>query len=727
MKKKFFLFILLSLFAIQGWASPVDSLMIINHGELKKCEFGELCLIDGIVKPNGYNPDNIPSDSEYITFSEISVGKTASQTYSTTVYHFFEYPIRGWNITLEDYDGMFTIDQIHNEVETAFSIDIHTGDTIKDSYLRQYTEWKITYKPTAAGTHHALVTLKEDKWYFPHKITICLEGSAVERHISATGELSFPDLSVGESYPQTIHVKGTNLNGPLTVEIESENGMFSINKSRINADDAETGDDVLVTYSPTSLGEHSAIVTISGGDAQEEVELFPTGRCVPPPHIITVNNTSLNFGTVVKGDTPPSKSFTVTGTNLTNDLVLSLSPECSHYTISPKKITPTAASFGATVTVTYHPSVAGTHNIDLNIDEVGTNNGELVNLKGKCVANPTITVNPTSLDFETIEVGQEKPMTINVTGTDLTGPITVTKEETHGDQFTISRETLNASGGSVIVTFKPTEAGSFGGRVKISGGCAETVSITLSGTARELSVTKSSLDFGTIKKGKTETRKFTVYGGNLLGNVTLLSSKPELFEVIPETITPAEAKTGKEVTVIYKPTAGGTHSGKIIVSAEGATNKEVSVSGKCAEIKVNKTALDFETIEVGQEKPMTINVIGTNLTGSISVTKEETHGGQFTISRETLLASGGSVIVTFKPTEAGSFGGRVRISGEGADPVSVSLTGKALELSVYPSSLNLGTTYKNGTLTKKFTVYGGNLTDDVTLSSNKTVFDVSPK
>lgn len=593
----------------------------------------------------------------------------------------------------------------------------------------------ITYNPTSEGSHKATILLYSGSvltypWYTFG--WIILKGSAVERHLTASALQSFRTLTVGESDTITIHVEGTNLNGPVTVTLDdhySNTDMFSINKHSLDPDiTGAINDDVKLIYTPTAVGTHGVSVDVSGGGALEVASVVLTGHCEPPTHIITVDHSTLNFGTVVKGETPPSKSFTVTGTNLTNDLVLSLSPECSHYTVSPTRITPNEAANGKPVTVTYHPSAAGTHNIDLKIDEEGMlQGGQLVNLKGKCVANPTITVNTTSLDFETIEVGQEKPMTINVTGTDLTGPITVTKEETHGGQFSISRETLNASGGSVIVTFKPTEAGSFGGCVRISGGGASPVSVTLSGTARELSVTKSSLDFGTIKKGKTETRKFTVYGGNLLGNVTLLSSKPELFEVIPETITPAEAKTGKEVTVIYKPTAGGTHSGKIIVSAEGATNKEVSVSGKCAEIKVNKTALDFETIEVGQEKPMTINVTGTNLTGSISVTKEETHGGQFTISRETLPASGGSVIVTFKPTEAGSFGGRVRISGEGADPVSVSLTGKALELSVYPSSLNLGTTYKNGTLTKKFTVYGGNLTDDVTLSSNKTVFDVSPK
>lgn len=659
---------------------------------------------------------HIITSEKLLSFSNLTVGKGKSETRSIHVTGInLSGPLKLEFDPNNDGNGMFSFDKDRITVDEA-----ENGGT----------DVMITYFPTSKGSHEATIVISEEG--SPENVKLKLSGNAYERHITTSGTLSFPTLIVGESKTLSINISGTNLNGSLIVDLSSETGMFHLDRESnvITADEAEAdgGTDIYVTYNPTSAGTHKGSITISGGDAIEEpIILDFDGHCEAPAHIITVDPTELNFSTVVVGSTPPSKSFTVRGTKLTNDLVLSLPPECSHYTVSPARITPDDAADGEEVTVTYHPSATGTHNITLKIDEEGTNNEQLVSLLGKCIENPTITVNPTSLDFETIEVGQEKPMTINVTGTDLTGLISVTKEETHGGQFSISRETLNASGGSVIVTFKPTEAGSFGGCVRISGGGASPVSVTLNGSARELRVTKSSLDFGTIKKNETSPKKFTVYGDNLLGNVTLISSNKNLFEVIPETITPAEAKAGKEVTVTYKPTAGGTHSGKIIVSSEGVTNKEVAISGKCAEIKVNKTSLDFKTIEVGNDTTITINVTGSNVTGSITVKKQETHGGQFTISRETLPSTGGNVVVTFKPTEAGSFGGSISISGEGADPISVSLTGKALELSVYPSSLNLGTTYKNGTLTKKFTVYGGNLTDDVTLSSNKTVFDVSPK
>ncbi len=644
-----------------------------------------------------------------VVFKNGTVNKSITKKFLVTWLHYGN-GTETISVELEDNTGMYTIDK------TSITC---TGNGAWGANGSDYIT--VTYTPTTRGSHSAKIYInRQDEDAFC-RATVKIEGSAEERHVTATGSASF-NLVVGESDSTPIHVKGTNLTGPLTVELNDKTGMYSIDKESITADEAAKGIDVMVTYNPSSVGTHGADVTISGGDALETIVLIMSGHCELPTPTITVDETDLDFGTVILGQ-ESHRDIEVKCSNLNGYLMLETHDPC--YTVIPDRISPQEAAIGKKVTVTYKPTAAGTHNDFMGIS-CGLSGGPIVNLTGKCVANPTITVNPTSLDFETIEVGHEKPITLNVTGTDLIGPITLLKEETIGDQFSINKETLSANGGSVIVTYKPTEAGTHGGCIRISSGGANPVSISLTGSARELSVTKSSLDFGTIKKNETATRSFTVFGGNLLGNITLMSSNRDLFEVIPETITPAEAKVGKEVTVTYKPTAGGTNSGKIIVSAEGVTNKEVSVSGKCAEIKVNRTSLNFGTIEVGKDTTITLNVTGTNVTGMITLLKEETVGNQFSINKETLSASGGSVFVTFKPTEAGTHGGYIRISGEGADPVSVSLTGSARQLSVTKTSLDFGTTKKNGTVTRKFTVYGGNLSGNVTLSSSNAKFTVSP-
>lgn len=691
MKSKFILLITLVLLAVQGWATPVYSLDATSSGR-------------GFSKWNGVNLTDISSFSN-------------------------------------GFEQKKKFDVLDSYAPWPLNIFIASIDIIQTNDL------SLCNIPVGASVTKEFELSSEDVSQVAENLRKLHNlFSSIDKVLGDSVRVPYAaSVKISVKISPTNAIPGGNIIDGCTADLSTlYQEMFSLDNDLINPVDIRNGKSkkINLTYKPSVAGEHEykfvfsyELFDIEGNNIPCLVQSVPIiqpcglskDMASAVEATITTDKSHISFMNAPVGQTQ-TEHLTVTGKNLTGPLTLTCSgDDQDKFWLYPNHITAEDAEKDVDVTVRYVSLVTGNHNATLAISGGGADS-VFVGLSGKCVGIPTIAVNTTSLDFETIEIGQEKPMTINVTGTDLTSPITVTKEETHGDQFSISRETLPASGGSVIVAFKPTEAGSYGGRVIISNDGAESKTVSLTGSARELSVTRSSLDFGIIKKNETAPRTFTVYGGNLLSDVTLLSSKPDLFEVIPETITPAEAKAGKEVTVIYKPTSGGTHSGKIIVSAEGVTNKEVAVSGKCAEIKVNKTSLDFKTIEVGNDTTITLNVTGTNVTGTISVTKEETHGGQFTISRETLPASGGSVIVTFKPTEAGSFGGSVRISGEGASPVSVSLTGKALELSVYPTSLNFGTTYKNGTVTRKFTVYGGNLTGNVTLSSSDTtIFKVIPK
>ena len=223
-----------------------------------------------------------------------------------------------------------------------------------------------------------------------------------------------------------------------------------------------------------------------------------------------------------------------------------------------------------------------------------------------------------------------------------------------------------------------------------------------------------------------EPKKFTVYGGNLTDDVTLSSNKT-VFDISPKKITPAEAKAGKEVTVTFKPTAAGSYSGEITVSTSGVTPKKVAVSGKCAVITSNPTSYSFGNVAVGKPVTKVITITGSNLTGSMSITLAETEGGQYSINKTTLPASGGTVIVTFKPTDAKTFGASLKISGGSAAAVSVSLTGKGVTLTITKNKSTL--TFTGSSITSdNVKITGTNLDDVISLSvtgSGKTNFTLS--
>jgi hypothetical protein len=88
----------------------------------------------------------------------------------------------------------------------------------------------------------------------------------------------------------------------------------------------------------------------SGDDEEEEV--------VPDP-VLSVDDSSLSFETVV--GSAVSQTFTVTGTDLTESVSVSLSDANGVYSVSPSTISATAAEAGATVTVTFDPAAAGSY------------------------------------------------------------------------------------------------------------------------------------------------------------------------------------------------------------------------------------------------------------------------------------------------------------------------------------------------------------------------------
>ena len=107
---------------------------------------------------------------------------------------------------------------------------------------------------------------------------------------------------------------------------------------------------------------------------------------------------------------------------------------------------------------------------------VGFDNFSLIETGG--TANPTLAVNPTSLDFGNVNVGATATKQVTVSGTNLTGAPTYTIS---GTGFTASG-TLNTTGGTIDVTYAPTAEGAATGTLTITGD-GKTATVALSGSS----------------------------------------------------------------------------------------------------------------------------------------------------------------------------------------------------------------------------------------------------
>ena len=388
--------------------------------------------------------------------------------------------------------------------------------------------------------------------------------------------LTFTGAQTGETYTKTFTVTGTDLRGDVTVS--SNSGTFTVSPTTITAAQAAAGATVTVTYKPTSSGTQTGTITVSSSAAESKtVSVSGTATTTPK---ITANPTSLSLSTTV--GTPVTQTFTVTGTNLTGTVYLSCSG--TGFSIDKTNITRTAASQGATVTVTYNPTAIGTHTGTVTLTSSGAET-VTVNLNGTAVGTPTLTVNPSSLSFNTT-VGESVTKTFTVTGTDLTGNVLLAVS---GTGFTIDKTSITknqaTNGATVTVTYTPTTGGTHTGTVALSSNGAQQVTVALTGiatTVPTVAANPTTLNFQTTV-GTPVTQAFMLTAANLEGDVTL-AVQGEGFTIDKTNIIPGAANNAY-VNVTYTPTAFGTHTGIVTITSPNAQPVSVTLNGQADLVK----------------------------------------------------------------------------------------------------------------------------------------------
>ena len=205
----------------------------------------------------------------------------------------------------------------------------------------------VTYEPTTVGsTDNGTITISgggaENK-------TVSLTGKCVAGYITVTpNPLDFGTLTPGKSLTKSFTVT-TNVPGTLSSTYgDSGTGGFE------NIPSVTQGGTYSITFHPNQAGNYGGFINISDSKHVASARFAFEGKCVKPT--ITVNPESIWCGSVPYGDGSHStKTFTVTGSNLTGSLAVKSSDK-TIFSVSPTTITADQAAAGATVTVTYTPS-----------------------------------------------------------------------------------------------------------------------------------------------------------------------------------------------------------------------------------------------------------------------------------------------------------------------------------------------------------------------------------
>ncbi len=170
--------------------------------------------------------------------------------------------------------------------------------------------------------------------------------------------------SLNNTVSTNIEVLATQLTSPVTLTITGTNAdYFSVSTYSIPASIANEGTAIAISYSPKSLGKHTATLRLSSNDANT-INLTLTGSCTasltsPTKDIyISNNNVGSQMPFVVR----------VEGTNLSSDITLTLSGNYADmFTLSQTVVPAEQAQNGININGTYTPTSLGTHNATLTI------------------------------------------------------------------------------------------------------------------------------------------------------------------------------------------------------------------------------------------------------------------------------------------------------------------------------------------------------------------------
>ena len=442
---------------------------------------------------------------------------------------------------------------------------------------------------------------------------------------------------------------------------------------------------VTVTFPSSTEGTFSGLITILSNDPERATSTLSVSVIVQPPPApaISVQQTTVNFGTIEAGQTG-EQTITIrnTGTASLEITGIESDGDVSGLTFDPVMFT-LAPDSSQTVTITFPSSVEGmfSGNITISSNDPDRATQTLsVSVIVQAAPVPALVVQETAIDFGTVAFAQPIQQTITITNTG-TAPLEITgiESDVPGLTFDTSMFTLEPNGSQrVTVTFPSSTEGTFSGSITILSNDPDRAKHTLSISvivqplpAPAITVQQTSVDFGTVAFAQSVQKTFTITNtGTADLEITGIESDVSglTFDTTTFTLEPGGSRT---VTVTFPSSTEGTFSGSITILSNDLdrATQTLSVSGivqpqPVPAIAVQQTAIDFGTVEVAQTVQETITIKNTG-TAPLEITgiESDVPGLTFEPSTFTLAPNGSrTVMVTFPSSTKGTFSGNIIIS-----------------------------------------------------------------
>ncbi len=593
----------------------------------------------------------------------------------------------------------------------------------------QNANFSALFAPTSPGTAAGSVAFVSSSG--TANVPLSGTGMAAGDLTTNPTSISFGNVLVGSKSSQTETLKNTgSANLTVTAAAISGAGLSYAGLSLPLTLAPNQASTFGISFTPTVAGASNGELSLTVSGSQATVDIALSGNGVTPG-TLTPNPASIAFGNVQVGSSA-SLLETLTNTGGSSLTISAAAAGGAGFSLSGLAL-PVTLPVGQSTsfTVFFNPAASGAVSGNVSITSTGSNPNLSIPLTGTGVAQGTLTANPASLAFGSVQIGSSTSLSETLTNSGGSS-LTISAASASGAGFSLSGlalpVTLTAGQStSFKVLFSPTASGAVSGNVSItSTGSNPNLSIPLTGTGvtqGDLTANPSSLAFGSVQVGQSSSLSETLTntGGSSL-TISAASASGAGFSLsgltLPVTLTAGQSTSFK---VLFSPTASGAVSGNVSVTSTGSdSNLNIPLTGTGVtqgDLTANPSSLAFGNVQVGQSSSLSETLTNTG-GSSLTISAASASGAGFSLSGLTLpvtLTAGQSTSfkVLFSPTASGAVSGNVSITSTGTDSnLNIPLTGTGVTqgtLTANPTSLAFGSVQvgKSSSLSETLTNSGG--------------------
>lgn len=551
----------------------------------------------------------------------------------------------------------------------------------------------ITWSPTTTGTQTGTITLSSPN---AETVTINITGTVIVPELIADYETVTFTTEAGLTATGKFTVLGANLKDNVTVTLNDANNVFSIDATIITKADTEEGKDINVSFSPTTVGNYTATVTLSSPGA-DDVIVTLNGTATAPVPTLTASENVLTFNADINND--DTKTITLSGHALSGDITISLTDNAGVFTVSPTSIAAAEIANNPVVSITFNASEEATYTGALTISSEGVDD-IVINLSA--TASDGGTASDAYLNiakYATIdEAGWDKSYVNNLykyteyKNDDvawLTLPIYGAWVGVHYGLK--PQKWIETNVTSTLNTYTGQSWNNTATSTNPYLGSSEYFSST---TARVMgNGSRNATSESTVTFYVTNTTAVNLLGKN--GSRTTGSRTYPTSLTIYECNKNADGSISATSTVVGKQENSTNNATvnltidkldaskiyKVVASQIRGYLYEIGfqTSLKTPELIADPEEIEFST-NVGTPITKTFDVLGSDLSGEVKVTLTDGNG-VYSIDTETISVAdaqeGKTVSITFMPTHAGTYSGTITLSSPKAASVVVNLNGFA--------------------------------------------------